>query len=60
VQPLLLVALAGAILLLLAAAIPATAVRPVNAAPVVVRRRTEFALAGAMVLGAVAIAALIV
>jgi hypothetical protein len=60
VQPLLLAALGGAILLLLLAAVPATAVRPVNAAPVVVRRRTELALAGAMILGAVAIAALIV
>jgi hypothetical protein len=60
VQPLLLIALASAILLLLLAAIPATAVRPINVAPAVVRRRSEFALAGAMILGAVAIAALIV
>jgi hypothetical protein len=60
VQPLLLIALASAIVLLLLAAIPATAVRPVNAAPTVVRRRSEFALAGAMILGAVAIAALVV
>jgi hypothetical protein len=58
-QPLLLVALALAILALLAAALPATAVRPAGAAPVVERRRTELALLGALVLGVVAIAALV-
>jgi hypothetical protein len=60
VQPLLLVALAAAILMLLLAALPATAVRPATAAPVVVRRRTEFALVGAAILGVVAVAALVV
>jgi hypothetical protein len=59
VQPLLLLALAAAILLLLVAALPATAVRPAGAGPVVIRRRSEFALAGALILGAVAVTALV-
>jgi len=58
-QPFLLVALGAAIVLLLAAALPAAAVRPAGAAPVVSQRRSEFALAGAMILGAIAIAALV-
>lgn len=58
-QPLLLLALGFAILMLLAAALPAAAVRPAGAAPVVSRRRSELALLGAMVLGIVAITALV-
>ena len=57
-QPLLLLALAGGILLLLAAALPTSAVRPVAAAPIVYRRRPELALAGATIFAVVAFAAL--
>jgi hypothetical protein len=58
-QPLLLGALAAAILLLLLAAVPAPALRPVDAAAVVAGRRTDLALAGALILAAVAVAALL-
>jgi len=58
-QPLLLAALAGSILLLLAAATPVRAVRPAAAGSVVVHRRPELALAGAVVLATVAVAALL-
>ena len=57
-QALLLALLGGSILLLVAAALPATAVRPAGAAPVVDRRRTELALLGVTLLGVVAVAAL--
>ena len=58
-QPLLLAALALAIVALLAAAVPVAAVRPAGVAPAVERRRTELALFGALVLGAVAVTALV-
>ena len=54
----LLAALLLAIVLLLLAALPTKAVRPAGAAPTVVRRRPQFALLGATILGAVTILAL--
>ena len=57
-QALLLSVLAASIMLLVAAALPATAVRPVGAAAVVDRTRTQLALVGATLLGVVAVAAL--
>ena len=58
-QPLLLSVLGASILLLVAAALPATAVRPAGAAPVVDRRRSELALVGAALLAVVALSALV-
>lgn len=58
-QAFLLGALGAAILLLLLAAVPAPALRPTGAATFVARRRTDLALAGAMILAAVTVAALV-
>ena len=57
-QPVLMLVLAAAIVLLLLAAAPAALLHPTGAATVVVHRRAELALAGAMILAAVAVAAL--
>jgi hypothetical protein len=58
-QPLLLAALALALLLLLVAALPRGAVRPGSAALAVSDRRMSFALGGALILGTVTILALV-
>ena len=58
-QALLLVALAAAIILLLLAALPAERVRVAGASALVLHRRTELAVAGAAILAAVAILALV-
>lgn len=58
-QPFLVLALAAAIALLLLASIPAAVVRPTAAAPLLLQRRTEFAVSGALILVAVAVAALV-
>ena len=59
-QASLLAALAVAILLLLAAALPARVIQPTAAATLIEYRRIDLAFAGAAILGAVAIAALLV
>jgi hypothetical protein len=58
-QPLLLLALGAALVFLLVAALPVAALRPTGAAMMVVHRRPELALAGATILGVVAVAAFV-